>query len=537
MNEATLKRARIFIADDEVSNICLLVNFLNRTGYNDVRGFTDPEELVPVVEANPPDLLILDLGMPVMDGYAVMEHLKRFIAREAFPVLILTGDPSPQRKRRALAAGASDILQKPFDSTEVYMRIRNLLERHFLNLELQNQNLSLEKKVAERTRELEVALAELKEAQQQVVQRERFRAFGEMAGGIVHDFNNALMSVIGYSEILLQDPAMLEDKTTLSEYLRIMNTAGRDASQVIRRLRDFYRPREEGDVFSPLNLNMLLEEVVPLTQPKWRDQALGEGRTIQVDLDLEKIPWIQGNATELREVATNLIFNAVDAMPHGGTITICTRNQGERVMLEISDTGVGMTEEALHRCMEPFFSTKGEKGTGLGLSMVFGIIKRHEGSMEIQSTLGKGTTFQIWLPNQAAHSQSASTSVPAMDRQLDVLVVDDEPVALDVVKKYLTSAGHHVMTASNGYDALEIFQKNRFDLLLTDHAMPGMNGIQLAALVKQLHNPKPVIMLTGFDDPALTPGQCPPNVDRLIRKPIPPAELNKAVAELIAPGA
>jgi signal transduction histidine kinase len=290
------------------------------------------------------------------------------------------------------------------------MRILDLLHIRFLHLQLHGQNQTLEMKVAERTREL-------RESQQQVVAQERLRAFGEMAGGIVHDFNNALMSVIGYSEILLNDDDMLRDFKTAREFLQIMNTAGQDASQVISRLRDFYRPREVTDVFARVNLNEVIEQAVPLTQPKWKGQALADGRTIKVELDLAKLPPISGNAAELREVATNLIFNAVNAMPAGGTITLRSSTNDGQAVLEVSDTGEGMSEEVRTRCLEPFFSTKGEKGTGLGLSMVFGIIQRHEGSIEIQSTPGVGTTFRIRLPAmteaiEAADDPSAKMDVP-----------------------------------------------------------------------------------------------------------------------------
>jgi signal transduction histidine kinase len=195
------------------------------------------------------------------------------------------------------------------------MRIRNLLRTRFLHQEIQDQNQVLEQKVTERTAELQTALRELKQSQHQMLQQERLRAFGEMAGGVVHDFNNALMSIIGYSELLLNDPESLQDTAVVREYLQTMNTAGRDASHVVSQLRDFYRPREEGDAFAALNVTKLLEEAVALTQPKWKYQAMADGRTVRVDLDLDKVPMVLGNAAQLREVVTNLIFNAVDAMP------------------------------------------------------------------------------------------------------------------------------------------------------------------------------------------------------------------------------
>ncbi len=381
------------------------------------------------------------------------------------------------------------------------------------------------------------AIAELKATQQQVLQQERLRAFSEMAGGVVHDFNNALMAVIGYSDLLLTDAEMLNDRPTVIDYLQTMNTAGRDAAHVVSRLRDFYRPREMADDLGPVDLNDLLEEVVPLTQPKWKDQALGAGRTIRIEMDFEKLPSINGNQAELREMATNLVFNAVDAMPQGGLITLRTRKAKSGVLLEIADNGTGMTDEVRSRCLEPFFSTKGDNGTGLGLSMVFGVIKRHGGTLEIDSTLGAGTTFRVSLPPGEAASEANEAECAALGRTLRVLVVDDEPVTRHVVAKYLEMDGHEVVTAVNGREGMSKFLDDQFDLLLTDHAMPEMNGVELAGAVKAIDDGTPVILLTGFDAAATRTSENPPGVDFILHKPIPHNTLRRAIREAVAPSA
>jgi signal transduction histidine kinase len=519
--------ARLLIVDDCVANISLLRNILHRLGFTQIDTITDSRETLTRVEIFQPDLIILDLNMPHLDGFAVMQQLNKTISRGTFlPVLVLTADATGETKRKALSSGATDLLTKPFNSSELFMRIRNLLQIRFLHLELHGQNQTLEIKVAERTREL-------REMQQQVVAQERLRAFGEMAGGIVHDFNNALMSVIGYSEMLLNDDDMLRDFETARSFLKIMNTAGQDASQVISRLRDFYRPREMTDVFSRVDLNEVIEQAVPLTQPKWKGQALADGRTISVDLDLAKLPPISGNAAELREVATNLIFNAVDAMPAGGTITLRSSTEDGQAVLEVSDTGSGMSEEVRHRCLEPFFSTKGEKGTGLGLSMVFGIIKRHEGSVEIESTPGQGTIFRLRLPALANALEVANDESFKIERSLSVLVVDDEPVSRGVLESYLTADGHRVVTASDAEEAIGFFAFRQFDLLITDHAMPGMNGVQLAAAIREKHANHPVILVTGFAIGGLGDGAEPAGVDLVMRKPVPRRDLRRALVSVM----
>lgn len=519
--------ARILIIDDSVANISLLQNILHRLGFSQVEALIDSRDTFERVEEFRPDLIVLDLNMPHIDGFEVMQHLAKFIPRDTFlPVLVLTADATGETKRKALSAGANDIITKPFNTSEVFMRIRNLLQTRFLHLALQNQNQTLETRVAERTREL-------RDMQQRVVVQERLRAFGEMAGGIVHDFNNALMSVIGYSEMLLNDEEMLRDVETARGFLKIMNTAGQDASHIIGRLRDFYRPREVSDVFSRVDLNELIEQAVPLTQPKWKGQALAEGRAINIALDLAKLPAISGNAAELRELTTNLIFNAVDAMPLGGTITLRSASQDTHVLLEVTDTGTGMPEEVRARCLEPFFSTKGEEGTGLGLSMVFGIVQRHEGEVEILSELGKGTTFRIRFPAQVLAANAAPDEGSRMDRSLHVLVVDDEPVSRCVLEQYLAADGHTVVTASDPDEAIGAAKAGQFDLMITDHAMPGMNGVQLAAVLRGMHAGHPVILVTGFAPGEICPDENPVGVDLVMRKPVPRCALRRALVSVM----
>jgi signal transduction histidine kinase len=523
------QNARLLIVDDSVANLSLLENILHRLGFTQIEAIADSRETLERAEAFRPDLIILDLNMPHLDGFAVMQQLNKVTPRDTFlPVVVLTADATGETKRKVLSAGASDLITKPFNASEVFMRIRNLLEIRFLHRQLQAQNESLELKVAERTREL-------RESQQQVVAQERLRAFGEMAGGIVHDFNNALMSVIGYSEMLLNDDEMLRDLKTAREFLQIMHTAGQDASQVISRLRDFYRPREVTDVFSRVDLNEVLEQAVPLTQPKWKGQALAEGRTITLQLDLAKLPPVSGNAAELREVATNLIFNAVDAMPSGGMITLRSSAVEGQAVLEVSDTGAGMSEEVRRRCLEPFFSTKGEKGTGLGLSMVFGIITRHEGTLEIDSTPGQGTTFRIRLPGLAETRNAAEDDAPPMKRSLRVLVVDDEPVTRLVLESYLTADGHSVVTAVNAEEALGCFAETGFDLLISDHAMPGLNGVQLACAVRAMHVDQSVILVTGFAEGSMGAEEEPRGVNLVMRKPVSRRELRRALISVMGP--
>jgi signal transduction histidine kinase len=415
MNDATLKEAHILMVDDDVNSTCMMTNFLNRIGYPNLKSINEPTAIFEAIENFKPHLLLLDLNMPGLSGFEILDVFRKDRHNdEQFPVLVLTGDASAKNKRRALAGGATDLLVKPFDTSEVSMRIRNLLQTHFLQLEIEEQNRSLEQRVAERTRELEKALSELNATQRQLLRQERLSAFGEMAGGVVHDFSNALMSVIGYSEMLLTNPKARADETTALEYLRIINTAGRDGAHVVSRLRDFYRPRGAADVLEPLDLNEIVTQSIALAKP--RAAQRGPERAVSFQSDLHDTLTVSGIGAELREVLTNLIFNALDAIPGTGVVTLKTQLLDGAALVEVIDTGSGMSAEVRERCLEPFFTTKGDHGTGLGLAMVFGIIKRHQGMLEIESAPGQGSIFRIRLPLSVPPNQSQAnklSSVPA----------------------------------------------------------------------------------------------------------------------------
>ncbi|MBI4505632.1 MAG: response regulator [Chloroflexi bacterium] len=389
----------------------------------------------------------------------------------------------------------------------------------------------------ESNRRLEEALSELQAMHPRLVQQERLRALGEMASGIAHDFNNALSPIVGFTELLLKRPADLADREKAIGYLELISTAAQDAAGIVSRLREFSRPREEGEALLPVQVSSLVEQTIALTQPRWRNQASASGITIDIRTEHGDTPPIAGNESELREMLTNLIFNAVDAMPHGGTITLRTRREAARVLLEVQDTGTGMSEEVRRRCLEPFFSTKGEGGSGLGLAQVYGIVERHAGSIDIASALGQGTTFSVRLPAWAAsHTEATGSPTPVGGgggRPLRVLVVDDEPLVRRVVAEYLTSDEHVVETAASGADGLEKLRAGRFDLVITDRSMPEMSGDEVAAAVKALAPHTPVMLLTGFGEVISAAGEKAGAVDDVVGKPVTLSTLREALARVV----
>ena len=522
------KQARFLIVDDEPLNVLLLEQNLEIEGQFNFRSTTDSREALRLFQEFRPDIVLLDLMMPFLDGFAVLKQLRGEISPdENLPIVVLTADISRQTRQRALAAGASDFITKPLDDCELHLRVRNLLETRFLHLGLRRENQSLDALVLERTRELE-------ESQRQAIQQERLHAFSEMAGGVVHDFNNVLMLVCGYTEVLC-DMSLENEPEVAHGYLEIVNTAAQDAVQIVERLRHFYRPRHEDDLFLPTDLRHLIKQVAQLSKPRWKEQASANGREIAVELDMPKIPAALCNPSEVREVMLNLIFNAVDAMAYGGVLTLRVGASEGAVFFEVGDTGSGMTEEVRQRCLEPFFSTKGEKGTGLGLAMVQGIIRRHEGKLEIASEVGKGTIFRISLPEcrQPAEEQAASADAPSI-RSLRILLAEDKEDLSQVIALQLTTDGHTVEQARDGAEALGKLRAAPYDLLLTDLSMPRMNGTVLAAAVRELDLQLPIIMLTGFGAMLLDDGEKPAGVNLLMSKPVTHQKLAAAIARVAA---
>ena len=383
---------------------------------------------------------------------------------------------------------------------------------------------------------LQRAYDDLHQSQQTAMQQERLRALGQMAAGIAHDINNALSPLAIYSDMLLDGELGLNERTR--NYLEIMNRAIDDVTTTISRLGDFYRSRDQQQQHHlAVDVNEMAQHVIDLTRARWSDMSQLNGIEIHMVTDLELgIPPIMGVAGDLREGLTNLVFNAVDAMPDGGTITIATRlrnaavdGQGrplaQQVAIEVNDTGLGMDEETRRRCLEPFFTTKGERGTGLGLAMVYGMVRRHHGEIEIDSVVGAGTTIRLRFPLAGQGEASARQAIDGRKPPpLRILVVDDDPVLLSSIRDLLKIDGHQVVTENGGAEAIEHFcaalaQGEPFAVVITDLGMPQVDGRQVARAVKAASPATPVIMLTGWGSRMVAEGDIPEHVDTVLSKP------------------
>lgn len=394
------------------------------------------------------------------------------------------------------------------------------------------QKKKMEEELRDVNEKLMATLEELKRTQDQIIQNERLRALGQMASGIAHDFNNALTPILGYSDLLLNGPGLLDDRPTTVNMLNDIRTAAIDASQTVRRLSEFYAPARKTER-KTINVKSLIESTLALTRPLWKEEMEAKGINIQIVTKLDDVPNIFGNESQLREMLTNLIFNAVDAMLKGGTLTISCRKDSPFTAIEVSDTGTGMTEETRRRCFEPFFTTKRKRGGGLGLSMVHGIVRQHDGRIEAHSAEGKGATFTVRIPESSAPVVQEQPVVPRPPeiKAMKVLLIDDEEIVRQTVEACLKGDNHTVTTATDGVHGMELFRSEHFDIVITDRAMPGMSGDHIATEIKKINPNCPVIMLTGFGHIMKDLHQSPAGVDLIVSKPVTRDTLRESLAK------
>ncbi|MEO7209037.1 MAG: ATP-binding protein [Steroidobacteraceae bacterium] len=392
---------------------------------------------------------------------------------------------------------------------------------------------------------LQQAYDDLRQSQHTMMQQERLRALGQMASGIAHDINNAISPVSLYTESLLEREPNLSERTR--NYLTTIQRAIEDVARTVARMREFYRERDAQLTLERVEINRAVQQVVELTKPRWSDLPQARGAMVDLQTYLtDSVPDIMGAEHEIRDALTNLIFNAVDAMPSGGTLAVRTRKatvaDGEtRVLIEVTDTGVGMDEDTHRRCQEPFYTTKGERGTGLGLAMVYGMIQRHSAELEIDSEPGKGTTVRLNFPavTSSVVSTPRAKSAVVVKRRLRILLVDDDPLLIKSLQDTLQEDGHLVTTTHGGHEGIEAFtvatkRGECFDIVVTDLGMPHVDGRKVATSVKSVSPTTPVVLLTGWGQRLIATNDAPAHVDKVLAKPPRLHELRAALAELVA---
>jgi signal transduction histidine kinase/ActR/RegA family two-component response regulator len=391
----------------------------------------------------------------------------------------------------------------------------------------------------EELRRLRRRLEELETAQDQLTARggripvdEKMQALLNMAGGVGHVFNNVLAGILGRTQLLLKR-ASREKSKELAAGLHEIESATRTGIDALTRIQEFSRSRP-AEAFAPVDLNDIVQRAVEQTRAKWRDEPAGRGASVELITHFGPHAQLIGAESELLEAVIQLVHNAVDSMPRGGTITIRTGLEGDRGILAVSDTGVGMTETVQRRAFEPFFSTKGETGLGLGLSMVYGVMARHGGDATVESEESRGTTVTLRLPTSGEGAPPPLAAAEA-DRPR-VLLVDDDETVRTAVGDMLRGAAYAVTLAGSGLEGIAKVREHEgaYDLVITDLGMPDVPGWEVVEAVKQVDGTTPVVILSGFDRARATRRARELGVDLVISKPFDIQEFLTTVRGLLA---
>jgi signal transduction histidine kinase/CheY-like chemotaxis protein len=384
--------------------------------------------------------------------------------------------------------------------------------------------------------ELSRYISEQERIREQFTQVEKLSALGVLASGVAHNFNNTLASVLARAELMLTQTS----DRKMQRGLEIILKSAQDGAQTVRRIQDFARQRKDHD-FRPVSVNQLLSDVSEITRPRWKDAAEAAGIYITLQLQSKARSLVFGDDAELRDVLVNMIFNAVDAMPKGGVLRLASEDRNGWAAIEVSDTGVGMTEEVRARVFDPFFTTKSAGGMGLGLAVSYGVVSRHGGSIEVESEVGRGTTFRIKLP-AAESSQGVVVDVEEAEggdrfqrsKMAKILVVDDEEAVRQLLCEILEDAGCEAVQAGSGREALALFEAEKFDAVFTDIGMPGMSGWELARALRERDPLIPLAVITGWGETVSDSQKQEAQVNWLMSKPFSLAQIVQVSEEVIA---
>lgn len=501
--------------EDDVRDAELVKVMLQKAGLNpSIHRVDSKEQFVQLLEERPFDLILSDYSMPVFDGEMALE-----LAREShpeIPFIFMSGTLGEERAVEALHAGATDYVLKTKPK-----RLVPAIQR---------------------------ALKEVKQAKEknnferQFLQLQKMECIGRLTAGIAHDFNNMLSVILGVAELVLADLKPGDPiRTDLEEILK----AGQRAASLTRQLLMF--SRQHVQELRVMELNELL-----VNMDKMLHHVLEENVEMASKLS-PVLGKIRADASSLEQVVMNLAVNARDAMPTGGRLTMETFNvmldevaardhpdvkPGRFIQLSVSDTGIGMDQATQARIFEPFFTTKEKgKGTGLGLSTVFGIVKQSGGHIEIESEVGHGTTFKIFLPRvegEITHV-TPSSALATLRGSETVLLVDDEDVVRAVARSILKRYGYIVLEARHGAEALLMVKKHprKIDLLLTDIVMPHMSGPELAKRLSAVGPNMKVLYISGYVDEAVSRHGMGSSTTPFLQKPLSVETLTKKVREVL----
>ncbi|WP_320110340.1 response regulator [Draconibacterium orientale] len=499
MVNSTLKNAYILIVDDQEANIDVLADLLEIQGYRNVRSTTDSREVAGLISASRPDLILLDLLMPHLSGFDVLDQIKTIVPEKTYlPVLVLTADINIETKQRALANGATDFVTKPFDLVEVGLRIKNLLETKYLHQQLEDQNLILEDKVKERTKELELTNSELIIARDKAQESNRLKT--AFLSNISHEVRTPLNGILGFAQFVIQPDITMDQK---EEYLEILNLSSTRLMNTITDIMDISRIISGNMEVHPkmVNISTLLKSVFTVFQESAKKKKLEfnmqfpentDELTLNTDEDL------------LRKAISKLVDNSVKFTQEGSVILGFKVIHNE-IEIFVKDTGQGIDDDKQELIFENFMqedvsSTRGHEGSGLVLSIARGLIQLLGGKIRIVSTKNEGTVVFLTLPNSTSSASSTavnSTKPVTAEEKPTILIAEDDDYSYLYVETLLKN--EKIMRAHNGQEAVDFCKKYpEISLVLMDIKMPVMNGMEATRIIKSFRNDLPIIALTAY---------------------------------------
>jgi two-component system, sensor histidine kinase and response regulator len=503
MIESDLKNAAILIVDDQQSNIDILADLLEMLDYENITQTTSPLKALELLKEKHFDLLLLDLMMPELSGFELMEQLKGILPDNYFqPILVLTADASSETRKNALAAGASDFLTKPFDLTEVGLRIKNLLFTKFLFQQITDQNLFLEEKVKERTHRLEKINKELIEAKEKAEAGDRLKT--SFIQNISHEVRTPLNGVLGFSDIMMDPDIDNEDKEMYKPLLQS------SCDRLINTITDYM------DISLIASGNMELRKKATDIAEIALDCSLKFGELCNTkNITFEHIPptdeqntTIETDPEFLRKIINHLLDNAVK-FTSSGFVTFAWEIKGNQFIITVKDSGRGIDESAKSKIFNAFEQeetslTRSHEGSGLGLAIIKGLVELLDGEISFESEQGQGTIFTVTMPTGIAGKEEVVQSndtdhLQKPEHAPTFLIVEDDYANRLLLKTILKNLSSNILLAENGLEAVNLCKENQqISLVLMDLKMPVMDGFEATAIIKSIRPNLPVVALTAY---------------------------------------
>jgi PAS domain S-box-containing protein len=494
------------------------------------------EFLENVIESSRDGIVITDENGNILSVNSAMENMCRFNKNELIGEHISIFAAEDKSTIEKLIEKMEELFKKGFTTYETMHKTK---EDSYINVECNSSMIKDEKGNYIAGVNIIRNITERKKMEQQLLQSEKLKSLGELAGGVSHDFNNVLAAILGRIQLLrmnTETPLGKQERRKsmhdLKKGLEVIEKAAKDGAETVRRIQEFSRRRTADKDFEQVDINELIDNALEFTKMRWKDDAESKGIEIVIQKDFFSLPPTTGSGAELREVFTNLINNALDAMPQGGNISIKSFKENNSICVKIKDTGTGIPKTLHDKIFDPFFTTKGVQSTGLGLSVSYGIINRHRGTITVDSIEGEGTTFTIKLPISERTIKEEKVEFKQEDqRKARILVIEDEEEVRNVLKDILTGAGHEVEITGDGLQGIEIFEKKDFDLVFTDLGMPVVSGWQVAEKIKSINKRVPVALITGWNVELKESEMKKSGVDLIVYKPFEVNQVLRLVQE------